>query len=162
MSDSELVIREVCAGDLAELLPLYRQLLDCRAEDLSLSRAETIFLRIGNYPDYAIYLASLRERVVGTFALMIMDSLGHMGVPVAILEDVVVSEDCRGSGIGRAMIDFATEAARDKGCSKFFLCTGAERQQAHRFYENLGFRQHGFSYYLDLKPDKKDGSCHND
>ena len=117
---------------------------------LSLERAQGIFLRIGNYPDYRIYLAEQGERPVGTFALLIMDNLGHLGTPSAIVEDVVVCADCRGTGIGREMMRFATGLARDKGCYKFFFSSNLNRTEAHHFYEQLGFEKHGYSFFLNL------------
>ncbi|MBN2792954.1 MAG: GNAT family N-acetyltransferase [Desulfuromonadales bacterium] len=151
MSIEQLTIREVEADDLATLLTLYRQ-LDVHPENkqFGLEQAEKIYLRIGTYPDYSLYLAEWQQQVVGTFALLIMDSLGHHGVPAAVLEDVVVSEEYRGTGIGQKMMQFATSLARDKGCNKFFFSSGVERTQAHQFYANLGFKQHGYSFYLNL------------
>ncbi|WP_321372458.1 GNAT family N-acetyltransferase [uncultured Desulfuromusa sp.] len=144
-------IREAKAGDLPAILDLYRQLIAGDDSEISLEQAEKLFLRIGNYPDYRIYLAERETgQPVGTFALLIMDSLGHRGTPAAVLEDVVVSAADRGSGIGQQMMAFATETARGKGCKKFFFSSGINRSDAHQFYENLGFRQHGYSYYLNL------------
>ncbi len=151
LSVNQIQIREAGAGDLPVLLALYRQLVNDDTHAISLEQAEKLFLRIGNYPDYRIYLAERETgQVVGTFALLVMDSLGHMGTPAAILEDVVVSEAYRGSGIGQQMMAFATKTAREKGCNKFFFSSGIHRSDAHQFYENLGFKQHGYSYYLDL------------
>jgi len=151
MNADQVIIREAEAEDLAALLVLYRQLNNQSDEKgFSLKQAEAIYLRIGNYPDYSIYLAEWKQQVVGTFALLIMDSLGHGGVPAAVLEDVVVSEAHRGLGIGQQMMTLATALAREKGCSKFFFSSGIERTQAHQFYANLGFKQHGYSFYLNL------------
>ena len=152
--DNQLQIREAAADDLPVLLKLYGQLGMDDGQVLPLDKAEQIFLRIGNYPDYRIYLAERNGRPVGTFALLIMDNLGHLGAPSVILEDVVVAEDCRGEGIGQLMMDFATGRGREKGCYKFFFSSNLNRTDAHRFYENLGCRIHGYSFYLDLQ--KKD------
>jgi GNAT superfamily N-acetyltransferase len=149
-----LQIREAEATDLPALQQLYRQLNDGRPPALSQEHAEQLFLRIANYPDYRIYLGELEGEVVATFALLIMDSLGHDGVPSAVLEDVVVCETRRGQGIGEQLIAFATELAGGKGCSKFFLSSGSSRVGAHAFYRKLGFIQHGYSFYLDLQPEQ--------
>ena len=148
---AQVQIREAEAGDLPGLLELYCQLVNTDVPEINLEQAENLFLRIGNYPDYRIYLAESKVgQPVGSFALLIMDSLGHMGTPTAILEDVVVSEQYRGAGIGQQMMAFATETARGKGCNKFYFCSGINRSDAHQFYENLGFKRHGYSYYLNL------------
>ena len=146
----QIRIRETTAEDLPRLLKFYSQLGMDDGQVLSLARAESIFLRISNYPDYRIYLAETDNEPVGTFALLIMDNLGHMGTPSAIIEDVVVSDSCRGQGVGQKMMTFATDLAKGKGCYKFFFSSNINRIDAHRFYENLGFEQHGYSFYLNL------------
>ncbi|MEA3363875.1 MAG: GNAT family N-acetyltransferase [Thermodesulfobacteriota bacterium] len=143
-------IREATADDLPALLKLYGQLGMDNGQVLPLDLAESLFLRISNYPDYRIYLAEDRYRSIGTFALLIMDNLGHMGAPSAIIEDVVVSDSCRGQGVGQEMMAFATDLARAKGCYKFFFSSNINRTYAHRFYENLGFEKHGYSFYLNV------------
>lgn len=143
-------IREATAEDLPTLLKLYGQLGMDDGQVLPLDLAESLFLRISNYPDYRIYLAEDKYRSIGTFALLIMDNLGHLGTPSAIIEDVVVSDSCRGQGIGQEMMAFATDLAREKGCYKFFFSSNINRIYAHRFYENLGFEKHGYSFYLNL------------
>jgi|GEM_PF-1943875 len=44
-----------------------------------------------------------------------------------------------GRNLGRACIMKAIEFARENGCYKVMLLSGAERTEAHRFYESLGF-----------------------
>lgn len=147
-----LLIKEAVSADLSALLELYGQLGMDDGSVLPLERAEQIFRRIASYPDYRLYLAELDGRPVGTFALLIMDNLGHQGAPSAILEDLVVTESCRGQGIGQQMMAFATNLCRQKGCYKFFFSSNINRTDAHRFYENLGFEKHGYSFFLDLQP----------
>ena len=86
---------------------------------------------------------------VGTFALLVMDSVAH-GIPSAILEDMVVDRDWRGRGIGKGMMAFAVKICRDKGCRKLMLSSNLQRHAAHKFYESLGLRKHGYSFYADL------------
>ena len=47
--------------------------------------------RFADYPDYTLYVAEQAGDVVGSFALLVMDNLGHLGAPSAIVEDVVVA-----------------------------------------------------------------------
>lgn len=152
--NAPLQTREAEAADLPALLHLYRQLNGGAESGLSQEQAEQLFLRLANYPDYRIYLGEREGQVVGTFALLIMDSLGHGGVPAAVIEDVVVSETQRGQGIGEQLMACATELARKKGCSKIFFSSGSSRVVAHAFYRKLGFKQHGYSFYLDLSPEQ--------
>ena len=47
--------------------------------------------------------------------------------------------DHRGQGLGAAMIGWAIEEARRRGCALVQLTTDKSRADAHRFYERLGF-----------------------
>ena len=102
------------------------------------------------YPDYRMYVALLDGSIVGTFALLIMDNLAHLGAPSGVVEDVVVRSDRQGLGIGKQMMRFAMARCRERGCYKLALSSNLKREAAHRFYEDLGFKRHGYSYVVDL------------
>ena len=150
-------IHEATAADLDDLLFLYHQLGEDDGNVLDLDKARRIFARIRNYPDYHLYLArDPGGRAVGTFALLIMDNLGHCGARSAVVEDVVVASDCRGCGIGSEMMAFAAMLSRAAGCYKITLSSNRNREGAHRFYESLGFTRHGYSYLLSLGAEQQD------
>jgi GNAT superfamily N-acetyltransferase len=108
------------------------------------------FARIATYPDYAVYLAEEDGVPVGTFALLVMDNLAHGGTPEGIVENVVVAEGRRGQGIGRAMMRFAMDRCVAADCYKLVLSSNVRREAAHRFYEDLGFVQHGLSFSVPV------------
>lgn len=149
---SGLLIRPAREDDLAGVLALYAQPGMDDGRTLSLADARALFARFARYPDYVLYVAEEGGAVVGTFALLVMDNLGHMGAPSAVIEDVVVAPQRQGSGVGGAMMRFAMAKAAEKGCYKLVLSSNAKRVQAHHFYENLGFRRHGVSLHVDLDP----------
>jgi GNAT superfamily N-acetyltransferase len=64
---------------------------------------------------------------------------------------VVVSRSYRGRRIGEAMVREALLMASQAGCYKLILSSNLKRRDAHRFYEQLGFRQHGISYGMQLR-----------
>jgi GNAT superfamily N-acetyltransferase len=144
----EIILREANESDLPGLLALYGQLGQDDGSILQLDAAQLIFERIKDYPSYHLHVAELDGRVVGTFALLVMDNLGHMGSPSAVLEDVVVDENRRGMGIGKRMMEYAHELCRRQGCYKMTFSSNRNREAAHRFYESLGFTRHGFSFYI--------------
>lgn len=115
-------------------------------------RAARTFARIAEYPDYAVYVAEADGAVVGTFALLMMDNLGHGGAPAGVVENVVVAPPYRGRGVGRAMMRFAMARCADAGCYKMALSTNLRREEAHRFYAALGFVQHGLSFSVPTRP----------
>lgn len=151
--DAMLEIRPAQRADLAAILALHAELeFDAERAVLDLRSAEKLFDRIASYPSYKLYVASSAEKIVGTFALLIMDNLAHLGAPSGIVEDVVVHPEYQGLGIGKQMMQFAMERCKQAGCYKLALSSNAKREQAHQFYENMGFEKHGYSFLISLSP----------
>ncbi|PWK25202.1 acetyltransferase (GNAT) family protein [Arcicella aurantiaca] len=144
-----MTILEASKKHLPQILRLYAEVLD-KGEVLSITDAEKLFDKMADYPNYKIYVAEIDNQVVGTFALLIMDNLAHIGTPSGIIEDVVVDTDFQGQGIGKSMMNFALNKGRQFGCYKMVLSSNLKRIEAHQFYENLGFEKHGFSYKINL------------
>jgi len=144
-----LLIRAATKADLQSILDLYVEIED-DSRVLSIEGARSIFERMQSYPDYKIYVAMSGGSIVGTFELLIMDNLAHMGAPSGVVEDVVVRRDWRGKGVGEQMMRFAMNRCRERGCYKLALSSNLKREAAHRFYDNLGFRRHGYSFIVQL------------
>src|SRR5262245_20072627 len=137
VTESSVLMRPATAADLPAVLMLYAQPDLDNGEVLSLADARRLFSRFGDYPDYTLYVAERDGAVVGSFALLVMDNLGHLGAPSAIIEDVVVAPEHQSEGIGRAMMNFATDVSRNKRCYKLVLSSNVKRVRAHAFYESL-------------------------
>jgi GNAT superfamily N-acetyltransferase len=90
-------------------------------------------------PRNELIVADLDGTVVGTCQLTFTPSLSRGGAERMTIEAVRVSRDLRGGGIGRAMMRWALDRARDRGCGVAQLTTDKRRAEAHRFYESLGF-----------------------
>ena len=143
-------VRKASAADIPGVLAPYAQPDLDDGKVLSVDQAVALFERFARYPDYTLYVAELDHEIVGTFALLVMDNLGHLGAPSGIVEDVVVAPARQGNGIGATMMRFARECCRQKGCYKLVLSSNAKRTRAHAFYESLGFERHGYSFRVDL------------
>jgi GNAT superfamily N-acetyltransferase len=154
--------RKASAADLGAILQLYEQPDLDNGQVLALTEAERIFHRIRRYPDYNLFVAVVDDRIVGTYALLIMDNLGHMGAPSAVIEDVAVDPRRHGRGIGTAMMRHALQQCRDKGCYKVVVSSNLKRHPAHGFYESLGFERHGFSYCIRIRPPIPAGCVQSD
>lgn len=144
-----LQIRAASEADLPSILALYVEVED-DSRVLSIEKARSIFARMQSYPDYKVYVAMFGGSIVGTFALLIMDNLAHMGAPSGVVEDVVVQKDWRGKGVGKQMMRFAMDRCRERGCYKLALSSNLKREVAHGFYDGLGFQRHGYSFVVEL------------
>lgn len=89
--------------------------------------------------------------VVGTLQLSLIPYLTFQGGWRAQIEAVRIATPRRGEGLGRVLLEWAIETARQHACHLVQLTTNRERPEAQRFYEGLGFvpSHLGMKLYLD-------------
>ncbi len=145
----EVKIRQATLDDVKDILQIYAESLD-NGKVLSVEKAQRVFLKQQQYPDYKVFVAEYEQQLVGTFALLIMENMAHQGTPSAVVEDVGVIPAVQGKGIGKVMMEYALNYAKEKGCYKMSLSSNLRRDKAHQFYESLGFQKHGFSFLMNL------------
>ena len=104
-----------------------------------LAAYEQAFLAIDADPAHVLLVADSGEVVVGTMQLSFLPGLARRGALRAQIEAVRVAESTRGSGLGAAMMRWAIEEARRRGCALVQLTSDKARADAHRFYQRLGF-----------------------
>ncbi|MFL1431674.1 MULTISPECIES: GNAT family N-acetyltransferase [unclassified Nocardiopsis] len=99
------------------------------------------------------FLAVLRrgDRVVGTLQLTFIPGLSRQGSLRAQVEAVRVHDGERGTGLGTALMEWVERAARARGAVLVQLTSDRAREDAHRFYERLGYTPShlGFKKRLD-------------
>ena len=61
-------------------------------------------------------------------------------------DDLVTDEAKRSTGVGHALMEYMERVARDRGCDTFSLDSGAQRQQAHKFYFREGMTITSFHF----------------
>ena len=143
-----MLIRPATGTDLPKIIALLQEM---DGEDgLTAAESETIWNKINQYPYYKVFIAEDGESAIGACSLIIIDNLGHLGAKLAVVENVIVSRDYRGQGIGSQLMQFVMARATEEKCYKLMLSSNKKRTQAHKFYEQLGFEQHGISFMVDL------------
>jgi GNAT superfamily N-acetyltransferase len=90
-------------------------------------------------PRNVLVVADRGGEVVGTMQLTFIPSLTRRGGERAEIEGVRVRADQRGAGLGRMMLTWAVDQARERGCRLVQLTTDKRRTDAQRFYASLGF-----------------------
>ena len=135
-----LELRRAGPDDVA---PIVRMILD---DQISASREvpdlapyEEAFRRIDADPAQLLVVAVLDGEVVGTLQLTVIPGLARAGARRAQIEAVRVRADLRSRGIGEAMVRWAVDESRRRGCALVQLTTDKRRTDAHRFYARLGF-----------------------
>ena len=86
-----------------------------------------------------VVVATLAGEVVGMCQILIFRHFQRTAGWCAELESVYVRSDHRGRGVGGALIDYAEDFARRKGCYRVQLTSRHERVDAHRFYARHGY-----------------------
>jgi len=86
-----------------------------------------------------LIVAELDGAIVGTLQLTFIPNITLRGGKRALVEAVFVDEQCRGQGIGKMLMEWAIERARQMDCRMIQLTTNKERPGAERFYKSLGF-----------------------
>ena len=98
-----------------------------------------------------LMVAEIDGKVIGTLQLTITPSISFRGGKRATVEAVRVDKMYRSQGIGREMMLRSIELAKAAGCISLQLTTNAEREDAHRFYKNLGFEGSHLGMKLSLR-----------
>lgn len=75
-------------------------------------------------------------RIVG-FAVADIEEDGDL--PFGMVCDVLVREECRGKGVGDALLQSAIGWLRSRGIKDIYLESGKNNHAAHRFFEKRGF-----------------------
>ncbi len=87
--------------------------------------------------DYAHYFVAKEEgKVIGCCGLRDISGEGE-------ITNVVVDSDCRGRGIGRALMEYMLKEAEKLGIGDCTLEVRVSNQPAISLYESLGFRGEG-------------------
>ncbi len=109
------------------------------------------FEQIDRQPNLELIVAELDGQVVGTLQLIFIPSISFQGGLRAQIESVRVDKPHRNRGLGKQMMTWALERARERGASVVQLTTHASRTDAHRFYEQLGFKGSHLGMKISLK-----------
>ena len=96
-----------------------------------------------------VFVCELEGMTVGMVNLLSTVSTA-LGQKVAILEDMVVSPEYRGRGIGSLLIGHASDWARHQGFGRITLLTDGDNEQAHRFYGGKGFNRSDMTIFRKI------------
>lgn len=111
---------------------------------------DTAFEAIDRDPNQELVVAEVDGRAIGVLQLTFIPYLTYQGSWRALIEGVRVAADRRSGGVGRQLIEWCIERARQRGCRMVQLTSDKSRTGAIRFYQGLGFvaSHEGFKLHL--------------
>ncbi|SCL22319.1 L-amino acid N-acyltransferase YncA [Micromonospora rhizosphaerae] len=138
---SDVTFREAVRADLPAVIALLADDVLGKARDFTEvdDAYEKAFADITADPRNHLIVAEQGGELVGCMQLTYIPGLGRHGAERSLIESVRVRSDLRGRGLGREMMTWAIDQARQRGCALVQLTTDKTRADAHRFYRNLGF-----------------------
>jgi ribosomal protein S18 acetylase RimI-like enzyme len=146
-------LRRAEAADVPAIVALLADdALGRHREDPDLTPYQRAFTQVDADPAHLLVVAVAGDEVVGTLQLSILPGLSRRGALRAQLEGVRVAAGRQGSGLGAALVGWAVDEARRRGCALVQLTTDKSRTAAHRFYARLGFTASHEGLKLDLDP----------
>lgn len=135
--------------DLVDLLA--DDVLGSQRENAPRSRYLQAFAEIDADPSQLLVVARDRAgALVGTMQLTLIPGLSRGGAKRLQIEAVRMAASVRGSGLGSALFAWAHDYGRAQGASLAQLTADKQRDDAHRFYQRLGYRPSHEGFKLPL------------
>lgn len=103
-------------------------------------------------PNNELIVCVVDGKVAGVLQLTYIPYVTHRGSWRALIEGVRVESSMRSGGIGRRLLTWAIDRARQRGCGMVELTSNKVRTEAIRFYESLGFVASHEGLKLSLRP----------
>lgn len=77
--------------------------------------------------------------MIASCVLVVVPNLTRNARPYALIENVVTHADYRRQGIGKRLLHHVLQFAWSQNCYKVMLLSSINREEAHQFYERVGF-----------------------
>ena len=136
-----MIIRKANSTDVHDLKVLYFEYLTRfpPEEEQDMILWEDMLNKFEKDEHIHLLVVEEDEKVVSSVQMAIIESLTHNVRPFAVIENVVTHIDYRNRGFASALLEKASEIAKEHRCYKVFLETGSNRESTLNFYRNNGF-----------------------
>jgi GNAT superfamily N-acetyltransferase len=115
-------------------------------------KLEQVVKEMATNSDYILVGAfDADEQLLGSvMGILCMDTVGECR-PFMVMENLIVSEGSQRQGVGKQLVGYIEERARERNCYFVMFTSLAKRGEAHKFYEAMGYPKNvtqGFKKYL--------------
>jgi len=136
-----MIIRKAKKTDANDLLTLYFNYLTHfpPKEEQDINLWQNLLDKFEKDENMYLLVAEIEGKVVSTVQMAIIENLTHNIRPFAVIENVVTHADYRNKGYASALLERASQIAKERHCYKLFLETGSNKESTLNFYRNNGF-----------------------
>ena len=150
-----VLLREAVADDVPAIVELLAaDQVGATRDGIASQEDLQLYLRafsaLDTDPAHLLLVGTDGGEVIATIQLSFLPGLARRGALRAQVEAVRVRKDYRSQGLGAAVFVWAIGEARRRGCALVQLTTDKSRDDAHRFYERLGFSASHEGFKLKL------------
>jgi len=140
-----LEVIKAASGNEDEIFKLIRELADAvgfaeQAPLIDIGIWSKTLKKMLASPDWAFLLALEDGEAIGLVLFFVRPTL-TTGMNRATITEMVVTEEARGKGVGRELIEEARRQALKMGCSILAVSTELDNAGATGFYRKMGFTQ---------------------
>jgi N-acetylglutamate synthase-like GNAT family acetyltransferase len=144
----DIVFCHAQAQDASRIQDLYLQLVN----DSNINVMPEQIQKLEQDQHNFLFVGKKENVVIATAFLTICRDVMYGDQPFAILENVVIDMNARGSGIGQNFMKFIIAQGKLHRCTKIMLLSSSKRSDAHKFFEKCGFQGNsklGFVNYIN-------------
>jgi GNAT superfamily N-acetyltransferase len=99
--------------------------------------------------DSHFLVAEIEGSPVGFINFAVRQTILH-GSPSALIDELVVTEEYQGKGVGKQLVLAAIEKCKQLGCCEVEVSTEKRNVRARKFYKKCGFNERGMLFEVDL------------
>jgi GNAT superfamily N-acetyltransferase len=146
-----IVIRKAKKSDLPAIKGLLAELIDAMddTECIDMQVAPKIWEHVIKDARSHFLVATARTTPVGLIHFAIRQTLLHRS-PSAMIDELVVTKEYQGKGIGKQLVLAAIERCRQLGCCEVEVSTERSNVKARKFYRKCGFDKTEILFEVDL------------
>ena len=134
MMKTEFIVRQAVISDVADIYYINKTSL---GYDYDLEKQRCKIEAVLSDETQVIFVAETDNKVVGYIHLVNYDVIYADNFKNCL--GLAVDNDYKRNGIGSALLKQAEIWAKENGAAGIRICSGAERVNAHKFYESQGY-----------------------
>lgn len=130
-----MIIRQLQSSDI-------KQVIDLWTSSFSRTFDNPVNNNYLNDPNSITFVMSDNKAILGVASLHIIEKLTRK---LGLIEDVAVSKNNRGLGIGKKLVEKLIQTGKEKKCDKIVLSSSEKNSE---FYEKMGFQKKELSMVI--------------